>query len=150
MAYESPRGIISFDDAKIIIRNFAGKKSQYNAEGDRNFGLVIQDPMLAQQLIDDGWNVKVRQPRTENEDVFYWTPIKVKYGQSGPYACIVSGDNRRELGEDEIACLDSVAIERVDLDIRAYEWHVNGKTGISGYLQGIKVTQKYNRFAQDS
>ena len=44
---------IKLEGAKIIIRNFQGKKKEFNEEGNRNFGVIIDDE-LADQLIEDG------------------------------------------------------------------------------------------------
>ena len=43
--------------------------------------------------------------------------------------------------------LDNIDIVNVSLDIRAYDWEVNGKTGRTAYLQAMEVTQNIDRFA---
>ena len=62
----APRSILQIDDAKIIYRNFAGVGSKFNREGDRNFAVLIEDEALAEQLTNDGWNVKIKLPRDED------------------------------------------------------------------------------------
>ena len=47
-----------------------------------------------------------------------------------------------------VGIIDDIDIESVDLDVRPYDWEINGKTGRSAYLQGISVTQKVDRFAE--
>ena len=37
--------------------------------------------------------------------------------------------------------LDDIVIGKVDLDIRPFDWEVNGSTGRSAYLSGIRVYQ---------
>ena len=63
----APRGILQIDDARIIYRNFSGTGSKFNREGDRNFAVVIEDPELADALINEGWNVKIKPPRDGDE-----------------------------------------------------------------------------------
>ena len=60
---------------------------------------------------------------------------------------LISGDNRVTLDEESVECLDDVDILNVDLDIRPYDWEVNGKSGRTAYLQSICVTQEVDRFA---
>lgn len=43
--------------------------------------------------------------------------------------------------------IDDIDILSVDMDIRPYDWEVNGKTGRTAYLQSMQVTQEVDRFA---
>lgn len=145
----APRGILQIDDARIVYRNFSGEPSKYNREGDRNFAVVIPNTEMADALTEAGWNVKVKPPREEGEEPFMFLQVKVKFNERGPAAYLQSGRNMRKLSEDTIGILDKVDIIGVDLDVRPYHYDVNGKTGISAYLQSIKVIQDVDRFAAD-
>lgn len=142
-----PRGILQIDDAKIIFKNFEGRGDKFNREGDRNFSLLIEDPDIADDLIAEGWNVRIKPGRDEDEGPFMRLPVKVKFTEYGPSAYLKTGDRMIKLDEESIACLDSIEIESVDLDIRPFDWEVNGKTGRTAYLQSIHVTQRIDRFA---
>lgn len=143
----APRGILQIDDAKIVYRNFSGVGSKFNREGDRNFALVIPDQETADALVNEGWNVKIKPPRDEDDTPFMFLPVKVKFNERGPKVYLKSGTNRVALDEESISCLDDVDILCVDLDIRPFDWEVNGKTGRTAYLQSIEVTQEIDRFA---
>ena len=144
----APRGILQIDDARIIYRNFAGVGSKYNREGDRNFAVVIPNQEIADKLTAEGWNVKVKPPREEGDDPFMFLPVKIKFNDRGPVVYLKSGENKAiKLDEDSIECLDNIDILSVDLDIRPYNWEVNGKEGRTAYLQSIHVTQEIDRFA---
>ena len=145
----APKGILQIDDCRIIYRNFAGRGSKYNREGDRNFAIVIPDQEPANELIDAGWNVKIKPPRNEDEDPFMYLPVKVKFNVNGPNAYLASGRKMTKLDDTTIGILDDVNISSVDLDIRPFDWVVNDKTGRSAYLQSIKVTQRIDRFAAE-
>ena len=143
----APRGILQIDDARIIYRNFAGAGSKYNREGDRNFAVIIPEKEMADALIAEGWNVKIKPPRDEDDDPFTFLPIKVKFNDRGPNAYLQTGNKMNRLDEESIACLDDVDIISVDMDVRPYDWEVNGKAGRTAYLQSIKVIQEIDRFA---
>ena len=143
----APRNVLQIDDARIIYRNFSGVGGKYNREGDRNFAVVIPDEQIAQQLAEEGWNVKIRPPRDMDDSPFMYLPVKVKFNDRGPNVYLVTGDNMNKLDEETVGMLDDVDILSVDLDIRPYDWEVNGKTGRSAYLQSIKVVQQVDRFA---
>ena len=143
----APRNILQIDEARIIYRNFAGVGSKFNREGDRNFAVIIPEEEMADALIAEGWNVKIKPPRDEDEDPFMFLPIKVKFNDRGPNAYLQTGARMNRLDEESIACLDDVDIISVDMDVRPYDWEVNGKAGRTAYLQSIKVIQEIDRFA---
>ena len=145
----APRDILQIDNAHIIFRNFSGEASKFNREGDRNFALRIFDQDIADKLLDLGWNVKIKPPREEGEDPFMYLPVKIKFNDYGPKVYLKSGSNRVVLDEESISCLDNIEIENADLDIRPYDWEVNGKQGRTAYLQGGLITQKVDRFSED-
>lgn len=143
----APRGILQIDDARIIYRNFSGVGSKFNREGDRNFAVIIPDEDIANELANEGWNVKIKPPREDGDTPFMYLPVKIKFNDRSPNAYLVTGTRMNRLSEDTISCLDDVDILSVDLDIRPYDWDVNGKQGRTAYLQSIKVTQEIDRFA---
>lgn len=138
--------ILEIEDARIIYRNFAGVGNKYNREGDRNFAVIIPNEEIKEQLVEEGWNVKIKPPRDEDDSPFMFLPVKIKFNNRGPAAYVRSGDSVTRLNKDTIDMLDEIDIQSVDLDIRAYDWEVNDKTGRSAYLQAINVTQNIDRF----
>ena len=149
-----PRGSLIIDDARIIFRNFAGAQTQYNRKGDRNFALVIDSKENADMLVAEGWNIKVKPPRNEDEDGLMFMPIKINFDSNRPpRVYLKSGNNplvellpSDDPREDMVATLDNIDIFSVDLDIHPYDWNVNGKMGRSAYLDGITVHQQVDRF----
>ena len=145
----APRGILQMDDVRIVYRNFSGEGSKYNRPGDRNFAIVIDDQEVADALVNEGWNIKIKPPRDEEDTPFMYLPVKVKFNERGPKVYLQSGENMVVLDEETVGCLDDIDILKVDLDVRPYDWEVNGKTGRTAYLQSIRVTQEVDRFASD-
>ena len=142
------RGIIQIDDASIICRNFAGEASKFNRAGDRNFAVVISEQWIADALVQEGWNVKIKPPREEGDGVFMYLPVKVKFNDRGPKVYLKTGDRMNLLDEESVSMLDHIDIISVDMDIRPYDWDVNGQTGRTAYLQSMCVTQDIDRFAE--
>lgn len=144
----APKGILQIDNARLCYRNFSGEPSKFNREGDRNFAVIIDDQEVADALIQEGWNVKIKPPRTEDEDPFMFMTVKVKFNDRGPNVYLKSGSATHKLDEESIDGLDNIDIINVDLDIRPYNWEVNGKTGRTAYLQSMHVEQEVDRFAE--
>lgn len=138
-------GQLMIENAQIIFRNFTGKEGMYNAEGDRNFCILLESD-LAEQLSQAGWNVKTLRPREEDDEPQPYIQASVKYrGRTGntvrpPSLTMITSKGRTALSEDECEILDWVDIANVDLIVRPFQWAVNGKTGIKAYLKSIYVT----------
>ena len=143
----APRGILQIDDARIIFRNFEGRGDKYNREGDRNFALVIPTQEMADELMAEGWNVRIKPPRDEDDSPFMYLPVKVKFNDRGPAVYLKTGDSVNRLDEGSVSMLDRIDISSVDMDLRPYDWDVNGKTGRTAYLQSINVIQDIDRFS---
>ena len=145
----APKGILQMDSVRMVYKNFSGLGSKFNREGDKNFSVVIPDEDMANQLIAEGWNVKIKPPRDEDDTPFMHLPVKVKFNDRGPNVYLQSGNKRVQLDEESISCLDDIDILNVDMDIRPYDWEVNGKCGRTAYLHSMLVTQEVDRFAED-
>lgn len=140
------KDILEIEDARIIYRNFEGVASKFNREGDRNFAVIIPNDEIKDVLVEAGWNVKIKPPRDEDDTPFMFIPVKVKFNNRGPAAYLRSGETVTRLNEETIGVLDEIDIQSVSMDLRPYDWDVNGKTGRTAYLQAIDVIQNIDRF----
>lgn len=142
--------ILEMNNVRIVFRNFEGRQSKYNREGDRNFAIVIEDEDVVAQLLRDGWNVKTKAPKEEGDDPFHYLTVKVKYNsdrpRSNPRLYLSTGKRKHLLTEESVGVIDNLDIETASFDLRPYEWEVNGNTGITAYLVGGCVTQVFSRF----
>lgn len=148
----APRGILQIDDARIIFRNFKGTPSAYNREGNRNFALVIPTEEIADALVKDGWNVKIKDAREEGEPPLMHLPVKLNFNGRGPSIYLVTGDKANKLDEETVGILDDIDILSVNMNVRAYDWVTqegtkNEKRGRSAYLQSIEVFQDIDRIS---
>lgn len=143
----APKGILQINGARIIFKNFEGRGDRFNREGDRNFAMIIPHEEDANTLQEAGWNVKIKPPREEGDEPFMYLPVKVKFNGRGPAIYLISGMRRQKLDEDMVGMLDEIDIVNVDLDVRPYDWDINGKEGRTAYLQSMEVTQDIDRFA---
>lgn len=148
-----PRNTVKFTDARICWRNFKGEGSMYNAEGNRNFSIVIPNEEIAEALKNDvnelgvGWNVKIKAPQNEGDMPFMHLPVKVKYTErSQPKAGVESGRNKVRLYEDTIAMLDNIDIKSCEIVIRPYDDEGRFGPFRTAYLQSIYVVQDVDSF----
>ena len=137
-----------FEHARIIFKNFAGEKGDFNRAGDRSFCVVIDDIDQANRMIEDGWNVKIKQPRDEGDRPSYHLEVKVSFDPYPPQIYLVAGESEpKEITEDTVHTLDFAEIKYVDLTIKPYNWEVNGKSGVKAYCKTMYVVIEQDRFA---
>ena len=139
---------INIEGATIIWKNFSGERDKFNP-GKRGFSVVIDDAVMADELKQEGWNVKER-PLQEGADASEqeWTlPVKLNMNRYTQVWLIV-GNHKTLLDEDTVSQLDVVDFVDCDLSIRPYEWEMSGRTGITAYVDSMYVTIRENKFAE--
>lgn len=134
-------GQLVIEDAKIVFRNFAGKEGQYNREGDRNF-CVILPPDIAEQMVEDAWNVKQLKPRQDGEPGDFYIQVSLGFKNRPPNLWLVSSRGRVRIGQHECEILDWVEIAKADIIVNPYRWAVSGKTGVKAYVKSLVITMK--------
>ena len=139
---------INIEGATIIWKNFSGERDKFNP-GKRGFSVLIDDIVMADELRQEGWNIKER-PLQEGADPSEqeWTlPVKLNMNRYTQVWLIV-GNHKTLLDENTVAQLDVVDIIDCDISIRPYEWEMSGRTGITAYVDSMYVTIRENKFAE--
>lgn len=141
---------INIEGAKLIYKNFQGKGSTYNKEGQQNFSVILEED-LAEQLLNDGWNVKRIKPREDDPEDFIGTPylnVKVRFDKFPPIAVLITERGKKKLTKRTIGQLDWSRILNCDLIISPYNYPATpGRpAGVTAYLQAIYVTLEENDF----
>lgn len=128
------RNNIIFENVRILYPNFSGEKSQFNADGKRKFTILIEDPNVASELLNQGWNIKQREEE-DTESTYWLLEVEVKYDRYPPLVYAVRESGKLLLDETTINMLDYTRIAYADLEINPYHWTWLGKSGIKAFLK---------------
>lgn len=139
---------INIEGATIIWPNFSGERDKFNP-GKRGFNVVIDNAEMAEELRNEGWNVKDRplQEGADPSEQEWRLPVKLNMNRYTQVWLIV-GNHKTLLDENTVAQLDVVDIINCDISIRPYEWEMGGRTGITAYVDSMYVTIRENKFAE--
>lgn len=132
---------ILVEDAKVKFLNFEGREGPYNRSGSRSF-VVEFDEDTSNQLLAEGWNVKMKPDYYDEEKMVGNLQVAVEFENFPPRIFVLTneGKNRVLLDTDTVGSLDSADMATLDIIIRAYDWEVNDKTGRKAYLKTAYAT----------
>jgi len=136
---------ISIENAHIAFRNFSGKEGKFNPAGRRNFCVFLEGE-LAEQLINDGWNVRWLEPKDDQDDPQAYMQVSVSFENVPPKIIIMTSRGKSILDDESVSLLDWAEIEEVDLILRPYNWEVSGKSGVKAYVKSMYVVIAEDEF----
>ena len=141
-------GTIIIENTRLVFRNFAGKESTYNREGARNTCVIIPDRGVAQQMAEDGWNVKYLRDDEEGNPGDPYIKVTLGYkGHTPPRVVMVTSNGSTELFEDTVSILDSVDVLNVDVFLTPWIWDAD-TCAIAAYVKSMYVTIEEDYLAQ--
>lgn len=142
------KNALVIEDTRLKFKNFSGKANTYNAEGDRNFWVVVPAEIV-DNLRADGWNVKEDIPEEGGIPEFR-IKVRLNYREDDnnpPKIVLISGGVKTLLDENSVKELDYADIKYTDIVINPYYWEKAGRSGTSGYLSALYVTVEPEPFA---
>ena len=156
---------VIIENARVLggsFRNFAGKESQFNAKGSRNF-VIDLDPEKGHELQNLGWPVRWSPDKYSDDGEMRATlKVNVKYTTRDgrklipPKVVVMSSRGKVNYDEDMISMLDTMDIAKCDVILSPYEYKTMGREGVSAYLKTMYVTMaedaldlKYNEPADE-
>lgn len=142
---------VTIENARLFFKNFSGEETQFNEAGKRNFGVALPAD-VAEEMLKDGWNVKVLKSRDEGDEPQPWVKVNVSYKNRPPRVVMIAERYnhatqefervRTQIPEELVGMLDFADMANVDLTINPYTYDVQGRRGVSAYLGAIYVTVK--------
>jgi hypothetical protein len=138
---ERPDNLV-LEGAKIMrgsFRNFAAKEDRFGKPSKGYFHIDLSgDQDLIDALVNDGWAVKIRPPREEGEEPSAILKVNVNFKSDfkpPKVFMITNGSKPVRLDEQTVGELDFADIVKADLVVNPSVYDVNGKQGISAYLE---------------
>ena len=134
----------SIDRAKlegfqITYKNFSGRETNYNREGNRNFSVILDD-VTADSMKADGWNVRVKEYDDGSRRNTLAVAVRFDIDRFRPKVVMVTpkGEHYKttQLTEETVGILDSARVISADLILNPSPWrNAMGNSGVKAYLQ---------------
>ena len=139
---------IVLENARIMFRNFSGKPDRFNPQGGKRSFHVLLPADLAEEMQDEGWNVKWFTPKEPDDIPDAHIQVSFSYDNYPPKIFRISGKKKTLLDEDTVDVLDNAEFENVDLVIRPYNWETATGSGVKAYVESMYVTIVQDAFAK--
>ena len=134
-----------FENVNITFKNFSGvERPPYNAKGQRNFAVVIEDEDFARELKKEGWNVKWSDPKEDGTTYAPHLQVKVAFDDEEPWKnpriMMEQAGNKVYLDENTVSQLDDLEVVNVKaMEIRPYNYDTGKMQGVTAYLKKMRV-----------
>lgn len=137
---------IVITNGKFFSRNFGGEK--FGPGGMPGFCVRIEDPEFANQLEDEGWNIKFWQSSTDPDDSFYYLPVNVsyRYEQYNPRIVRIMDGKKELMNAQNIKELDGYRrdqFKKINMTIRPRI--KSDGSGLTAYLKAMTVEVNEDR-----
>lgn len=134
--------LVTIENTKFIFdTNFSGDPRRDKYGSDRRYCNIIIPDQLAEELIDEGFNVHCTDPKDSGYEKTYFVRAVVNYDSKyPPRIYLVSGENPPELLDAESVCLvDTMYVENVNVILSKYYNANNDKRSL--YVRTMYVEQ---------
>jgi hypothetical protein len=137
---------------KWAFSHFDGREDTFNAEGDHNFTVML-DEEFARKLMDDGWSVRVMDGYEEGDPQEYLLKVKISYKFEPPKVYLIKTNAEgvpRKIRADQrdLSDIRRDTTENIDVIITPSRWVHGQNTGITAYVKELYATVRQSRFAE--
>jgi len=144
-------------NCRTVFENFSGRKTRYNKEGDRNFCVRIDDPAIAQELMNDGFYISKLNKLDEDSPDEWKLKISIGYkptqnndvSPKDPKIKEIIGGTPVELTRHSINALDDMRIEKAIVEFNKWNYDKTDPTKFSAWLQRGKFWVIDDWFTED-
>lgn len=115
--------IVSIENTRFIFEtNFSGDPRRDKFGSDKRYANIIVPEELAEELTDEGFNVRHTDPKDDEYEKTYFVRATVNYDSKfPPRIFLVSGDNPPELLDVEsVGVIDTMYIRNVNVILSKY------------------------------
>lgn len=115
--------IVSIENTRFIFEtNFSGDPRRDKFGSDKRYANIIVPEELAEELTDEGFNVRHTDPKDVEYEKTYFVKAAVNYDSKfPPRIFLVSGDNPPELLDVEsVGVIDTMYIRNVNVILSKY------------------------------
>lgn len=115
--------IVSIENTRFIFEtNFSGDPRRDKFGSDKRYANIIVPEELAEELTDEGFNVRHTDPKDNDYEKTYFVKAAVNYDSKfPPRIFLVSGDNPPELLDVEsVGVIDTMYIRNVNVILSKY------------------------------
>lgn len=144
---------LTLRDVKVIFKNFSGRPDKPHPRGGfRSFSVILPDNELAQEMTNDGWNVRMLKPGEGDEGPVPYLTVKVNYDSDYPPAIYtISGGKKKLLNADTVGKLDRTRFIKADVRISPFTYidRDSGEERLSAYVRDMYITIEVDELAEE-